>query len=57
MTALAALRAALALAQACRPQEAEAALRMAVARDPNFDRAWYNLGLLLAQGVVAGGHA
>lgn len=45
----AAMRAALAYAEAGRPAEAETALRMAVERDPRFDRAWYNLGLLLAQ--------
>jgi cytochrome c-type biogenesis protein CcmH/NrfG len=28
---------------------AEASFRQALSRDPNFDRAWYNLGLLLAQ--------
>jgi predicted CXXCH cytochrome family protein len=45
----AALRAALAYAEAGRPAEAETSLRMAVEREPSLHRAWYNLGLLLAQ--------
>ena len=45
-----ALRAALAYAEAGRPAEAETSLRFAVGRDPGLHRAWYNLGLLLAQG-------
>ncbi|MBI3884552.1 MAG: ammonia-forming cytochrome c nitrite reductase subunit c552 [Opitutae bacterium] len=44
-----ALRAALALAEAGQWDAAEKMFRLAVARDPRFDRAWYNLGLLLAQ--------
>jgi predicted CXXCH cytochrome family protein len=44
-----AMRAALAWGEAGRPAEAEQWMRQAVRRDPNFDRAWYNLGLLLAQ--------
>lgn len=42
-------RAALTYADARMWPEAEAAFRMAVERDPQFDRAWYNLGLLLVQ--------
>ena len=44
-------------------QEAEGALRETVRRDPGFDRAWYNLGLLLAktqraaEALAAIGHA
>lgn len=45
----AAYRAALAFAEARQPGDAEMAFRQAVERDPRFDRAWYNLGLLLAQ--------
>jgi len=45
----AALRAALAYAEAGRAAEAETSLRFAVAQDPALHRAWYNLGLLLAQ--------
>jgi predicted CXXCH cytochrome family protein len=44
-----AARAALAFAEAGQLASAESAFRLAVARDPAFDRAWYNLGLLLAQ--------
>ncbi len=47
--AMLALRAALAFAEAGRLSVAEKMCRLAVARDPKFDRAWYNLGLLLAQ--------
>lgn len=43
-----AMRAALAYAEASRLQEAENAFRYAVRLDPGLDRAWYNLGLLLA---------
>ncbi len=42
-------RAALTYADARMWPEAEGAFRMAVERDPRFDRAWYNLGLLLVQ--------
>ncbi len=45
----AAYRAALAFAEARQPADAEMAFRQAIQRDPRFDRAWYNLGLLLAQ--------
>lgn len=41
-------RAALAYAEAGQTAGAENALRLTVARDPSRDRAWYNLGLLLA---------
>ena len=44
-----ALRAGLAFAEAGRLSAAEKMCRLAVARDSKFDRAWYNLGLLLAQ--------
>ncbi len=43
-----ALRAALAFSEAQRPADAERWLREAVRREPSLDRAWYNLGLLLA---------
>ena len=43
-----ALRAALAFSEAQQPGEAERWLREAVRREPGLDRAWYNLGLLLA---------
>lgn len=43
-----AFRAGLAFAEAHRPAEAENAFRLAVRCDPALDRAWYNLGLLLA---------
>jgi tetratricopeptide (TPR) repeat protein len=46
---LSALRAGLAFAEANKMAEAEQAFRLAVQRDPQLDRAWYNLGLLLAQ--------
>ncbi len=42
-------RAALAYAEGGHLTEAENALRESVRRDPQLDRAWYNLGLLLAQ--------
>ncbi len=42
-------RAALAYAEGGYLQEAENALRESVRRDPQMARAWYNLGLLLAQ--------
>jgi predicted CXXCH cytochrome family protein len=45
----AAFRAALAFAGAGKLPDAEVALRETVRRDPRHDRAWYNLGLLLAQ--------
>ena len=45
----AAFRSALAFAGAGKLSDAEAALRETVHRNPNQDRAWYNLGLLLAQ--------
>jgi predicted CXXCH cytochrome family protein len=45
----AAYRAALAFAEARQPADAEMAFRLAVERNPRFDRAWYNLGLLLAE--------
>ncbi len=41
-------RAALAFAEAGLPADAEKAFRLTVTRDPARDRAWYNLGLLLA---------
>jgi len=44
-----ALRAALAWAEAGDFTKAENWLRRSVARDPQLDRGWYNLGLLLAQ--------
>lgn len=44
-----AYHAALAYAEAGATPEAERWLRATVQRDPNHDRAWYNLGLLLAQ--------
>lgn len=44
-----ALRAALAWAEAGDLAKAEQWLRQSVVRDPQFDRGWYNLGLLLAQ--------
>jgi tetratricopeptide (TPR) repeat protein len=44
-----AFNAALAFAGARQFRDAELALRETVRRDPRFDRAWYNLGLLLAQ--------
>ncbi len=44
-----AYRAALAFAEARQLPDAEMAFRLALERDPRFDRAWYNLGLLLAQ--------
>ncbi len=44
-----ALRAGLAYAEAGMPVEAENAFRYAVQLDRRLDRAWYNLGLLLAQ--------
>lgn len=44
-----ALRAALAFAEAGRPAETENSFRLAVRRDPDLHRAWYNLGLWLAQ--------
>ncbi len=44
-----AFRAGLAFAEANRWHEAESAFRLAVQCDPQLDRAWYNLGLLLAQ--------
>ncbi|MDQ5979017.1 MAG: hypothetical protein QG602_1991 [Verrucomicrobiota bacterium] len=44
-----ALRAGLAYAEAGRLVEAENSFRLAVQRDASFHRAWYNLGLLLAQ--------
>jgi predicted CXXCH cytochrome family protein len=44
-----AARAALAFAAAGQLASAESALRLAVARDASFDRAWYNLGLLFAR--------
>lgn len=45
----AAYRAALAFSEARQPADAEMAFRQAIQRDARFDRAWYNLGLLLAQ--------
>jgi predicted CXXCH cytochrome family protein len=45
----AAFNAALAFAGARQLRDAELALRETVRRDPRFDRAWYNLGLLLVQ--------
>lgn len=45
-----ALQAGLAYAEAGRLVEAENSFRFAVRRDAAFHRAWYNLGLLLAQG-------
>lgn len=45
-----ALRAALTFAEAGQLPEAENAFRLAVTRDPRFDRAWYNLGLFYARG-------
>ncbi len=47
--AAAAYRAALAFAEAGQLSDAELAFRLTVDRDPKFDRAWYNLGLLLAK--------
>ena len=44
-----AFNAALAFAGARQLRDAELALRETIRRDPRFDRAWYNLGLLLAQ--------
>lgn len=44
-----ALRAALACAEAGDLAKAEYWMRQSVTRDPQFDRGWYNLGLLLAQ--------
>lgn len=44
-----ALRAALAYAESGHWAESETAFRLALQRDPKLDRAWYNLGLLLAQ--------
>ena len=44
-----AYRAALAFAEAAQPADAEMAFRLTLQRDPRFDRAWYNLGLFLAQ--------
>lgn len=44
-----AFRAGLAFAEANRMTEAENSFRFAVHCDPKLDRAWYNLGLLLAQ--------
>lgn len=44
-----AFRAALAFAGAGKLADAELALRETVRRNPRHDRAWYNLGLLLAQ--------
>ncbi|MFZ5495559.1 MAG: tetratricopeptide repeat protein [Verrucomicrobiota bacterium] len=44
-----ALQAALAHAEAGQPEAAERLLRAAVERSPGLHRAWYNLGLLLAQ--------
>ncbi len=44
-----AFQAGLAFAAAHRFPEAEKALREAIGRDPSLDRAWYNLGLLLAE--------
>jgi predicted CXXCH cytochrome family protein len=41
-------RAGLAYAEAGLKADAEKALRLSLARDPSRDRAWYNLGLLLA---------
>ncbi len=45
----ASFRAALAFAGAGKLSDAELALRETVRRNPRLDRAWYNLGLLLAQ--------
>lgn len=45
----AAFRAALAFAGAGKMADAELALRETIRRNPQHDRAWYNLGLLLAQ--------
>lgn len=42
-------RAALAFAEAGLTADAENAFRLALDRDPTLDRAWYNLGLLLAR--------
>jgi tetratricopeptide (TPR) repeat protein len=47
--AQAAFNAALAFAGARQFRDAELALRETVRRNPRFDRAWYNLGLLLVQ--------
>ena len=44
-----ALQAALAYAEAGRTAETENSFRFAVRRDPGLHRAWYNLGLFLAQ--------
>jgi predicted CXXCH cytochrome family protein len=44
-----AYKAALAYAEAAQPVQAESWLRITLARDPQLDRAWYNLGLLVAQ--------
>ena len=44
-----AMNAALSFAEAGNLADAESAFRLAVKRNPAFDRAWYNLGLLLAQ--------
>ena len=44
-----AMRAGLAFAEAGQLTEAENSFRLAVRSDPKFHRAWYNLGLLLAQ--------
>lgn len=44
-----ALRSGLAFAEAGQSREAENAFRLAVQLDARLDRAWYNLGLLLAQ--------
>ena len=44
-----AYRAALAYAETGATAEAERWLRLSVQRDPTLDRAWYNLGLLIAQ--------
>jgi predicted CXXCH cytochrome family protein len=49
LNANAAFDAALAFSAAQKPADAELALREALRRDARFDRAWYNLGLLLAQ--------
>jgi predicted CXXCH cytochrome family protein len=46
----AAFRAALSYAAVNATADAETAFRLTVQRNPRFDRAWYNLGLLLAQG-------
>lgn len=42
------MRAALGFSEAQRPAEAERWLQEAVRREPALDRAWFNLGLLLA---------